>query len=104
VPALAAGLLGGAVVDAATVRSAQEIDVFVALSHGLYRYVADHARMKLIPEHSRNVYAAACAGAISQNVYLYVRRQARRSAHGADRPAVRLPYGCRLEEGAGLHG
>lgn len=85
--------------------NAQEVDVFVALSHGLYRYdaerhaldlvaasdarrvtglqdfvdhapldlvfVADHDRMKLIPEHSRSVYAAACAGAISQNVYLY---------------------------------
>lgn len=85
--------------------NAQEIDVYVALSDGLYRYdaahhaldlvaatdarrvtglqdfvdtapadlvyVADHDRMKLIPERRRNVYAAACAGAIAQNVYLY---------------------------------
>ena len=34
-------------------------------------YVADHARMKLIPEARRDVYAAVCAGAIAQNVYLY---------------------------------
>lgn len=85
--------------------NAQEVDIFVALSHGLYRYdaerhaldlvaasdarrvtglqdfvddapldlvyVADHHRMTLVPAHSRSVYAAACAGAISQNAYLY---------------------------------
>lgn len=85
--------------------NAQEIDVYVARSEGLYCYdaeqhalelvaasdvrrvtglqefvdaapldlvyVADHQRMKLIPTERRDVYAAACAGAISQNVYLY---------------------------------
>ena len=34
-------------------------------------YVADHDRLKLVPEAARAVYAAACAGAIAQNVYLY---------------------------------
>jgi SagB-type dehydrogenase family enzyme len=34
-------------------------------------YVADHARMKLIPAGSRESYAFAAAGAITQNVYLY---------------------------------
>jgi SagB-type dehydrogenase family enzyme len=85
--------------------NAQEIDVYVALAAGLYRYdaerhalhlqastdarpvtglqdfvdtapvdlvyVADDARMRLIPESRRVGYAALCAGAIMQNVYLY---------------------------------
>jgi len=34
-------------------------------------YVADHHRMRMIPEARRDVYAAACVGAIMQNVYLY---------------------------------
>jgi hypothetical protein len=34
-------------------------------------YVADHRRMLTIPEARRPAYAAACAGAIAQNVYLY---------------------------------
>jgi SagB-type dehydrogenase family enzyme len=34
-------------------------------------YVADDARMKLIPEQRRLHYAAICTGAIAQNVYLY---------------------------------
>lgn len=34
-------------------------------------YVADFGRMKLIPERRRAEYAAVCAGAITQNVYLY---------------------------------
>lgn len=34
-------------------------------------YVADHQRMGLIPEARRPVYAAVCAGAIAQNVYLF---------------------------------
>lgn len=85
--------------------NAQEIDVYVALREGLYRYdaehhtlalvaaadvrpvtgmqdfvdhapldlvyVADHSRMKLVPERARETYAAVCAGAIAQNVYLY---------------------------------
>lgn len=85
--------------------NAQEIDVYVAIAEGLYRYdcvahalelvahsdarrvtglqefvdvapldlvyVADHSRMRLIPENRRVEYAAICAGAIAQNVYLY---------------------------------
>jgi SagB-type dehydrogenase family enzyme len=85
--------------------NAQEIDIYVALSEGLFRYearrhvlelvassdarsvtglqdfvdvapldlvyVADHDRMRFIPERSRTSYAAVCAGAIAQNVYLY---------------------------------
>lgn len=34
-------------------------------------YVADHHRMLMIPEARRDVYAAACTGAVVQNVYLY---------------------------------
>lgn len=34
-------------------------------------YVADHHRMRTIPEARRDIYAAVCAGAITQNVYLY---------------------------------
>lgn len=34
-------------------------------------YVADDHRMRLIPESRRATYAAVCAGAIMQNVYLY---------------------------------
>lgn len=85
--------------------NAQEIDVFVALSSGAYRYdagahalrrvaasdlraitgyqdfvdeapldlvyVADHARMVLVPVAQRESYASAAAGAIAQNVYLF---------------------------------
>jgi SagB-type dehydrogenase family enzyme len=84
---------------------AQEIDVYVALPEGAYRYdakahalrlvaasdlrrvtgyqdfvdeapldlvyVADHARMRLVPVSQRESYASAAAGAIAQNVYLY---------------------------------
>jgi SagB-type dehydrogenase family enzyme len=83
----------------------QEIDVFVALSSGAYRYdaaahelhliaandlrsvtgyqdfvdeapldlvyVADHARMTMVPVSQRESYASAAAGAIAQNVYLF---------------------------------
>jgi nitroreductase len=34
-------------------------------------YVADHARMKLVPAEQRAGYAFATAGAMAQNVYLY---------------------------------
>jgi len=85
--------------------NAQEIDVFVALASGAYRYdasahalrlvaasdlraitgyqdfvdeapldlvyVADHARMALVPVAQRESYASAAAGAIAQNVYLF---------------------------------
>jgi nitroreductase len=85
--------------------NAQEIDVFVALPAGAYRYeaathelhlvassdvrritgyqdfvdeapldlvyVADHARMHLVPVGQRESFASAAAGAISQNVYLF---------------------------------
>ncbi len=34
-------------------------------------YVADHARMGLVPVGQRSAYAHVAAGAISQNVYLY---------------------------------
>lgn len=85
--------------------NAQEVDLYVALPSGAYRYdaaaqaldlvtandvrrvtgyqdfvdeapldlvfVADHSRMKLIPVAQRETYAAAAAGAICQNVYLF---------------------------------
>jgi SagB-type dehydrogenase family enzyme len=34
-------------------------------------YVADHARMRLVPVGQRESYASAAAGAIAQNAYLY---------------------------------
>ena len=34
-------------------------------------FVADHARMRLVPAGQRESYASAAAGAIAQNVYLY---------------------------------
>jgi len=34
-------------------------------------YVADHARMRLVPVAQRESYASAAAGAIAQNVYLF---------------------------------
>ncbi len=34
-------------------------------------FVADHARMKLVPAAQRTAYAHATAGAMAQNVYLY---------------------------------
>lgn len=83
----------------------QEIDVFVALATGAYRYdaaahqlqrvaasdlrsvtgyqdfvdeapldlvyVADHARMRMVPVAQRESYASVAAGAIAQNVYLF---------------------------------
>lgn len=85
--------------------NAQEIEVFVALPSGAYRYeaathdlhlvtasdlrrvtgyqdfvdeapldlvfVADHARMGLVPVKQRESYASAASGAIAQNVYLF---------------------------------
>ena len=85
--------------------NAQEIDVFVAMPSGAYRYdaaahalrlvaasdlrrvtgyqdfvdeapmdlvyVADHARMRLVPVAQRESYASVAAGAIAQNVYLF---------------------------------
>ncbi|MBA3059821.1 MAG: SagB/ThcOx family dehydrogenase [Gammaproteobacteria bacterium] len=85
--------------------NAQEVDVYVALPDGLFRYcaptqtlhlvsdtdvrrvtgyqdfvdaapldlvfVADHARMKLVPAAQREAFAFTAAGAMAQNVYLY---------------------------------
>jgi len=84
---------------------AKEIDVFVALPEGAYRYdatahelklvsaldvrrvtgyqdfvdeapldlvfVADHARMRMVPAGQREAFAHTAAGAIAQNVYLF---------------------------------
>jgi hypothetical protein len=95
--------LGGRTAPSAM--NAQEVDVYVALPTGLYRYepvahvlhlaaptdvrrvtgyqdfvdaapldlvyVADHARMKLIPASQRVSFASMAVGAIAQNVYLY---------------------------------
>ncbi|MBT9528137.1 MAG: nitroreductase family protein [Rhizobacter sp.] len=38
-------------------------------------YVADHARMKMVPVSQRTSYASVAAGAIAQNVYLYCASQ-----------------------------
>jgi len=84
---------------------AKEIDLFVALPEGAYRYdapshelklvsaldvrrvtgyqdfvdeapldlvfVADHARMRMVPAGQREAFAHTAAGAIAQNVYLF---------------------------------
>ena len=89
--------------------NAQEVEVFVALPTGAYRYdaaahrldlvaasdlrsvtgyqdfvdeapldlvyVADHARMGLVPVAQRESFASAAAGAIAQNVYLFAASQ-----------------------------
>jgi len=34
-------------------------------------YVADHARMRLVPAGQRESFASVAAGAIAQNVYLF---------------------------------
>jgi SagB-type dehydrogenase family enzyme len=94
---------GGRTVPSAM--NGQEVDLYVALAHGLFRYdppshslqlitavdvrrvtgyqdfvdtapmdlvfVADHARMKLVPASRREAYAFAVAGAMAQNVALY---------------------------------
>lgn len=85
--------------------NAQEVDVYLALPQGLYRYdpqhhglqrtvekdvrratgyqdfvddapldlifVANHARMKLVPASKREAYASVAAGAMVQNIALY---------------------------------
>jgi len=85
--------------------NSQEVDVYVALPEGLYRYepsdhvlylvsatdvrrvtgyqdfvdrapldliyVADHARLRMVPAMQRESYASASAGAMAQNVYLF---------------------------------
>jgi nitroreductase len=38
-------------------------------------YVADHARMKMVPVGQRSSYASVAAGAIAQNVYLFCASQ-----------------------------
>ncbi len=104
--------------------NAQEIDVFVALPSGAYRYdaaahelhlvaasdlrrvtgyqdfvdeapmdlvyVADHARMGLVPVGQRESYASAAAGAIAQNVYLFAASSGLATVIRAwiDRPAI----------------
>ncbi len=95
--------LGGRTAPSAM--NAQEVDVYLALPTGLYRYaapthtlqlvsatdvrrvtgyqdfvdtapldlvfVADFARMKLVPAAQRASFAAVAAGAMAQNVYLF---------------------------------
>jgi nitroreductase len=95
--------LGGRTAPSAM--NAQEVDVYVALSQGLYLYdpkaqalklrvtsdvrrvtgyqdfvdsapldlifVADHARLKLVPAPMRESYASVAAGAMAQNIYLF---------------------------------
>lgn len=95
--------LGGRTAPSAM--NAQEVQLYVALPRGLFRYeptahklemsvamdvrrvtgyqdfvdsapldlvyVADHARMKLVPAAQREAFAFAAAGAMAQNVYLF---------------------------------
>lgn len=109
--------------------NAQEIDLFVALPAGAYRYnaaahrldlvaandlrrvtgyqdfvddapldlvyVADHARMGLVPVEKRAAYAYAAAGAMAQNVYLFAAANALASVIRAwiDREAIAQALG-----------
>ena len=95
--------LGGRTAPSAM--NAQEVQLYVALPRGLFRYeptahklemsvamdvrrvtgyqdfvdsapldlvyVADHARMRLVPAAQREAFAFAAAGAMAQNVYLF---------------------------------
>jgi SagB-type dehydrogenase family enzyme len=76
--ALAAGLYRydaerhALVLESATdLRAVTGLQEFVDLAPLDLVYVVDHRRLKLVPAAAREVYAAACAGAIAQNVYLY---------------------------------
>ncbi len=53
-------------------------------------YVADHSRMRTVPAGQRGSYSSAAAGAICQNVYLYVAANGLATVIRAwiDRPAV----------------
>lgn len=53
-------------------------------------FVADHARMKLVPVAQREAYAFATAGAMAQNVYLYCASEGSATVIGAwfDRDAL----------------
>lgn len=60
------------VLESATdLRVVTGLQEFVDLAPLNLVYVADHRRLKLVPAAAREVYSAACAGAIAQNVYLY---------------------------------
>ncbi|MES2631606.1 MAG: SagB/ThcOx family dehydrogenase [Pseudomonadota bacterium] len=116
--------------------NAQEIDIYVALPSGAYRYdaaahqlqlvadrdvrrvtgyqdfvdkapldlvfVADHARMTLIPAGQRSAFAHVAAGAVSQNVYLYCAANSLATVIRAwiDRDAIAqalgLPHDCEV--------
>jgi SagB-type dehydrogenase family enzyme len=60
-----------ALVAASDVRPVTEYQDFVDRAPVDLVYVADRARMRMVPAAARETYAAACAGAIAQNVYLY---------------------------------
>jgi len=58
-------------------------------------FVADHARMGLVPAAQREAYAYAAAGAMAQNVYLYCASQGLAAVLRAwfDRPALERAMG-----------
>jgi SagB-type dehydrogenase family enzyme len=58
-------------VDATDVRRVTGYQDFVDSAPLEVIYVADHARMKLVPAAQRESYASVAAGAMAQNVYLY---------------------------------
>jgi SagB-type dehydrogenase family enzyme len=113
---------------------AQEIDVYLALATGAYRYdpvahalepvaasdlrrvtgyqdfvddapldlvyVADHARMRMMPAALRERFAAIAAGAIAQNVYLFAASEQLVTVLRAwiDRGAIADALGLRQDE------
>ncbi len=125
---------GGAGHTAPSAMHADEIEIFVALPQGAYRYdrahhtlvlvagadirrvtgyqdfvddapldlvyVADHARMPMIPVAHRSAFAHVAAGAVGQNVYLFCAGSGLSTVLRAwiDRDAIAEALGLRHDE------
>ena len=63
-------------------------------------YIADHSRMKLVPVSSRESFASAAAGAITQNVYLFAASNGLSTVIRAwiDRDAIAAALGLRHDQ------
>jgi nitroreductase len=63
-------------------------------------YIADHSRMKLVPVASRESFASAAAGAITQNVYLFAASNGLSTVIRAwiDRDAIAAALGLRHDQ------
>jgi nitroreductase len=63
-------------------------------------YIADHSRMKLVPVASRESFASAAAGAITQNIYLFAASNGLSTVIRAwiDREAIAAALGLRHDQ------